>query len=62
MLANLPLIVLAIALAIFWILAFILLYHLVRFGVGRGPKVAALVFFFGSLILMIVALFAWLNI
>ena len=58
---NLPLIAVAIALGIFWILAFINLYHLVRFGVGRAPKVAAFIFFMGSLVLMIVVLMSWLN-
>jgi len=61
MLDNLPIIIIAGVLVIFWVLAFIVLYHLVRFGVGRAPKIAAFVFFVGSLILMVVILIMWLR-
>ena len=36
--------------AIFWIGVFILLYHLLRFGIGLQPKKIALVFFLGSVV------------
>ena len=52
---NIPLIGFALVLGLYWIGAFIILYHLVRFGVGTGPKLSAIIFFFGSVILLIIA-------
>ena len=36
---------------LYWGVAFIILYHLTRFGVGVQPKRFAIIFLFGSLIL-----------
>ena len=52
----LPLIFLVILLIIYWIGGFIILYHLIRFGVGTRPKIAAFVFFIGSILLIVVAI------
>lgn len=35
----------------YWGVAFIILYHLVRFGIGVQPKKLAAIFLFGSIIL-----------
>ena len=51
---NVPFIALALVILIFWVMAFIIIYHLIRFGVGRAPKIVALVFFIGSLVIMLV--------
>lgn len=38
----------------YWTGAFVILYHLIRFGVGNQPKKIALIFFVGSIILTLV--------
>jgi ABC-type multidrug transport system permease subunit len=38
----------------YWTGSFVLLYHLIRFGVGSQPKKIALFFFIGSLVLSII--------
>lgn len=44
--------VLLVAVSIFyWIYVFITIYHLVRFGIGLVPKILALIFLAGSVIL-----------
>ena len=48
---NIGLITLLIVLGIFVWYGFSIIYHLIRFGVGRGPKIAALAFFIGLIIL-----------
>jgi len=48
---NIGLIILLITLGVFIWYSFSIIYHLIRFGIGRGPKIAALVFFIGSIIL-----------
>lgn len=40
---------------IYWVGAYFMLYHLIRFGVGNQPKKIALVFLSGSLLLSIIA-------
>lgn len=40
---------------IFWIYTFIILYHLIRFGIGRLPKQISIATLIGSLVL-----FSWL--
>lgn len=35
---------------LYWVVAFIILYHLTRFGVGVQPKKFAAMFLFGSLV------------
>lgn len=37
--------------AIYWTLAFTILYHLIRFGVGTLPKKIAIVFLAGGIVL-----------
>jgi hypothetical protein len=37
----------------YWIMAFIIFYHLVRFGIGVQPKRYAIIFLLGSLILTV---------
>ena len=39
---------------LYWSGTFIILYHLIRFGVGNQPKKIAVVFLAGSLILSII--------
>jgi len=39
------------AIAIFWLLSFFVLYHLIRFGVGTKPKQLALIYLLGSVFL-----------
>lgn len=41
------------AIFLYWLHAFIILYHFIRFGVGSRPKQAALLFFCGSLLLFV---------
>lgn len=38
---------------IYWIHCFVILYHLIRFGVGTRPKQASVLFFIGSVFLFI---------
>lgn len=48
---------LALAIVIYWTAAFLVLYHLIRFGVSGQPKKIAVIFLGGSLLLtMIVVL------
>lgn len=47
---------------IFWVVAFIILYHLTRFGIGVQPKKFAAIFLFVSLALFCVALLLYANI
>ncbi len=42
------------ALLIYWTMAFLVLYHLIRFGVSGQPKKIAAIFLAGSLVLTIV--------
>lgn len=35
----------------YWVVAFIILYHLTRFGIGVQPKKFATMFLFGSVVL-----------
>ena len=39
---------------IYWVQAFFIVYHLIRFGIGPKPKITALVFFIGSIFLTMV--------
>lgn len=47
---------------IYWIPAFFIIYHLVRFGVGPLPKIFALVFFLGSMFLFAGVVFSFKDI
>lgn len=48
---NLSLILFIIALIIYIWYSFAIIYHLIRFGIGVKPKMIALIFFIGSLVL-----------
>lgn len=52
------LIIVAIGLIVFWLNAFTILYHFIRFGVGTRPKQAALIFLIGSVVLFFFAIVA----
>lgn len=43
----------------FWLVAFVILYHLSRFGVGTLPKKLAALFLVGSLILFVWSVIAY---
>lgn len=58
--SNFPLILFLAAMLIYWIGAFVIIYHLIRFGVGSAPKAMAFVFFIGSVILGLAAAVALL--
>ncbi len=60
--SRLPLIVFLATMLIYWIGAFIVLYHLIRFGVGNRTKILALVFFAGSMVLVLVMFTTYLTI
>lgn len=51
--SNLPLLGFILVIAVYVIGGFIILYHLIRFGIGNQPKIAAFVFFSGSVILVL---------
>ena len=61
LLSNLPLIAFILALLIYSIGAFVILYHLIRFGVGTQPKAVAFIFFTGSVILVLFASVLYIN-
>jgi len=46
--------VFAFIMLVYWIAAFVILYHLIRFGIGSHPKKVAVAFLGGSLILSII--------
>ncbi len=48
---NFFLLFLIIIFFLFWLFAFIILYHLIRFGIGTFPNKIAFIFFAGSIIL-----------
>lgn len=43
------------ALLVYWVCSFLILYHLIRFGVSGQPKKIAVVFLAGSIVLTIIA-------
>ncbi len=61
LLSNLPHILFFLAIAVYWIGIFIILYHLIRFGVGREPKIIAFLCFAGAVILLLLAMIAYFN-
>jgi len=50
---------LTIVILIYWLHAFFIIYHLVRFGIGVKPKIYALIFFLGSMLLFMIAMFMY---
>lgn len=59
---SIPEIIFLAAVLIYLIGAFIIIYHLIRFGVGNAPKALALFFFAGSIVLVLFALVFFFNI
>ena len=62
---DINLILLAIAgllIIVYWISVFIIFYHLVRFGVGRQPKIFSAIFVLGSFILFFISIVLFSNI
>ncbi len=59
MMKNIILILIA---AVYLWFVFIIIYHLIRFGVGTKPKMLALIFFLGSILLLVLTLFAFSQI
>jgi ABC-type multidrug transport system permease subunit len=53
----------AVAMAIYWLGVFFILYHLIRFGVSTTPRKLAVVFLGGALVLSLLAtiLFTQIN-
>lgn len=49
---------------VFWITSFVILYHLMRFGIGTLPKKAAMVFLVGgaTLFSLAILIYSELNI
>lgn len=45
------LILLGLLIIVYWIQAFFIIYHLIRFGIGPRPKIFSLIFFIGSALL-----------
>ena len=52
----------AFLLLLYFIYGFVIIYHLIRFGVGIQPKIVAFVFFVGSLILVLPTIVFYLNV
>ncbi len=55
-------IVVACVMALYWLNIFIILYHLIRFGVGTRPKQSAFIFFAGSFVLFLFLMLSTLPI
>jgi len=51
----------ALALFIYWVVTFIIFYHLTRFGIGTQPKKFAAVFLLGSVVLTSVVIIFFIN-
>ena len=47
---------------LYWVVVFITLYHLTRFGIGVQPKRFAAIFLLGVVILFCVSIFAYVNV
>lgn len=50
------------AFLVFWLVAFVILYHLTRFGIGVLSKRLSVLFLFGSLVLSSIALVFYLKV
>lgn len=61
-LQDLPLFILVAALVAYWVLAYFLLYHLTRFGIGQEPKLLSFIFLLGSLALTIITIIIYVQI
>lgn len=49
-------------LLLFWTMAFLVLYHLIRFGVSGQPKKIAATFLAGSLVLTIITVLLYMQV
>jgi hypothetical protein len=49
-------------LLVYWTIAFLVLYHLIRFGVSGQPKKIAAVFLAGSLVLTIITVLLYMQV
>ena len=47
---------------IYWGMTFVIIYHLIRFGIGVQPKRLAAIFFLGSVVLSGVAIICFKNV
>ena len=56
------LILILIIFALYLWYVFSIIYHLIRFGIGVKPKLLALVLFLGSILLFMLAIWAWSQI
>ncbi|OGM29065.1 hypothetical protein A2962_04230 [Candidatus Woesebacteria bacterium RIFCSPLOWO2_01_FULL_39_61] len=48
-------------LGFYWLLAFFIIYHLIRFGIGTKPKKLSFIFLVGSIFLTLVVTVLFLN-
>ncbi len=55
-------ILIALVFVVYWVIVFVILYHLTRFGVGVQPKRFAAIFLVGSVILFSLSIVAYLNV
>ncbi len=58
---DFPLLILVVALVAYWVMAYFLLYHLTRFGVGTEPKLVSFVFLLGSIALTIITIIIYVQ-
>ncbi|KKS88311.1 MAG: hypothetical protein A3G02_02845 [Candidatus Yanofskybacteria bacterium RIFCSPLOWO2_12_FULL_44_13b] len=60
---NFPfgLVLLALLVLVYWIQAFFIIYHLIRFGIGPKPKIFSLIFFVGSALLFMLVAGLYVN-
>ena len=47
---------------LYWVVVFITLYHLTRFGIGVQPKRFAAIFLLGAVVLFCASIFAYVNV
>lgn len=59
---NMVYLFLVLASAVYWVFAFMIFYHLVRFGIGTQPKRLALIFLIGSGVLYCLSVIALFSI
>lgn len=55
-------VLIAVIFLVYWGMAFIILYHLTRFGIGVQPKRFAAIFLLGSVILSAATIILFMNI
>jgi hypothetical protein len=55
-------IIVVVTLLVYWLLAFIIFYHLIRFGVGTQPKKIAAIFLLGAVGLFFVSVASFVRV